>query len=258
MKRELSHDQREALGVLNFDTSGLYEHPDVDDRILIGAERARSILFNEMLWETETPLRILVVAPGAHHARWTTALQSVLPEEEVPVGVTGSPKTNPFLWKKRLLNPKVSNVSIISWENMRGQIPASLKTSSKPTRRDIVSAMKEGTIPPWRSTGIWDLVIADDSDRLAFRSNLQAAVIKMIPTHNKLALSGRAEGSHPEGLWSTLNWLWPTDFKAFWSWTEYRFHVDPVKMGRHIQFTEIGEELRPGARWEGVPCAVRR
>lgn len=252
---EPTHEQREALGILNCDNSGIYEHPDRDDRIRVGSERARSVYLNH---ESGKPFRVLVVAPSANHEQWRETMIDSLDAAEKDVQHIRSHKVSKFWWDTHLLNHEASEVSIISWENMRGQVPRNMKRSLTPTQKEIIGAMGVGTVPPWRATGAWDLVIADDSDRMAFRSTLQASVMKMIWSHNKLALSGRAEGSHPEGLWSTLNWLWKDDFKAFWAWAEARFEMESVRMGHSIQFTEIGQELHPGARWEGVPCAVRR
>lgn len=255
--RELTELQREALATLNCDNAGLYEHPDTEDRMLVGAERIRSVFMNA---ETGSdPLRVLIVAPSTRHDAWTAQLHDTL-ARTVPVDIKtlGAYRSGRSAWATGPLDTTVCGVYVVSWETLRGQIPALLKTSPKPTVRDIGRAMRIGAIPPWRDTGTWDLVIADDSDRIAFRSTLSASVIKLIASRNRLALSGRAEGSHPEGLWSTLNWLWPDEFKGFWPWAKDRFKVDPTHLGRSIKFLEIGEERRPGARWEGVPCVVRR
>lgn len=248
--RELSHSARNALGNLSRSPAGLYEGVRFSDRMDVAASQILALECK----------RVLIVAPAEHHGAWTAHLRGVVEEaglDSMTVSSVRSHKAEPPVWRESMKRPEQPGIWIITWENMRGQIPASMKSSKKVVRRDVLRCMGEGTIPPWDRTGVWDLVIADDSDHMAFRHTLQANVIKMIDTRNKLALSDCAEGSHPEGLWSTLNWLWPSSFGGYWNWARERFQIEEKTMGKAIRFMEIGDELFPNSRWYGVPCFAR-
>jgi hypothetical protein len=89
----------------------------------------------------------------------------------------------------------------------------------------------------------WGAVIADESDKSILRA-------KGTPTQTRrgmemlrdavredglrIAQSGTPFRSRPHLLWSTLNWLRPTEFPAFWRWAETYFEMEDGYGGSRI------------------------
>lgn len=89
----------------------------------------------------------------------------------------------------------------------------------------------------------WGAVIADESDKSILRA-------KGTPTQTRrgmemlrdavredglrIAQSGTPFRSRPHLLWSTLNWLRPAEFPAFWRWAETYFEMDEGYGGSRI------------------------
>jgi SNF2 family DNA or RNA helicase len=89
----------------------------------------------------------------------------------------------------------------------------------------------------------WGAVIADESDKSILRA-------KGIPTQTRrgmemlrdsvcegglrIAQSGTPFRSRPHLLWSTLNWLRPDEFPAFWRWAELFFEMQEGYAGSRI------------------------
>ena len=246
---QLTPEQREALAVLNEADAGIYESGSLEDRLTIGHRRTL-----DLCHRYATPyLRTLVVAPVANLEAWRREFRK---REDHP-SVFGSPKASPEVWETFLPNRQPGSW-IISWESMRGFIAANQRTHPRKTsKKDVTRAMGRGTVPPWTGTGTWDLVIADDSQHMAFRNTLQRQVMQTIQSRHRLALSDNATGSHPEGLWGTLNWLWPDRYPNYWNWLNTCFNVDYIKNAKFTKTEILGEKM-PGSSWLDVPCAVRK
>ena len=254
----LTQDQRESLAVLDCDASGIFESPSFHDRLLIGSERIHSALLRS---EHPEKFRVLVIAPLSDHGWWGSPRYR---EHQAPAGtellvrILGSHKADPPEWNEKLLQHEGPGIWVISWESMRGHIPAKDKIPSrKICGKDIVKAMRGGTIPPWPATGTWDLVIADDAQHMAFRNTLQRHVMNSIKAVNRLALSDNTPGSNPESLWGTLNWLWPDRYPAYWQWAKDCFEIEFIQKARYTETKILGEKM-PGSSWFDVPCAVRK
>jgi hypothetical protein len=254
----LTPAQREALATLGCDTSGIFEDPSFHERMLIGSERIHSVMLQS---ENPENFRVLVVAPRSDHGWWGSPRYREHQSPagvDLPVRILGSHKADPPEWNESLLKGRGPGIWVISWESMRGRIPAKDKRPGmKLSAQDARMAMSRGTVPPWPNTGVWDLLIAQDTQHVAFRNTLQRKVLKSIKARNKLALSENAPGSHPEGLWGTLNWLWPDRYPAYWKWLTDCFEVDFHENARFTR-TDVGPEKMPGASWFDVPCSVRR
>ena len=246
---QLTPEQREALATLNEADAGIYESGSLADRLTVGHRRTQDLCHHYA-----TPyLRTLVVAPVANLELWRKEFRK---REDEPA-VFGSPKASPEVWETSFPN-RWPGSWIISWESMRGFIAANQRAHPRKTsKKDVIRAMSQGTVPPWPDTGTWDLVIADDSQHMAFRNTLQREVMRTIKSRHRLALSDNIPGPHPEGLWGTLNWLWPNQYPNFWNWAKDHFDIDRTETPRFTKYTVRGERV-PGCSWFDVPCAVRR
>lgn len=125
------------------------------------------------------------------------------------------------------------------------------------TNQAVDAAMKAGDVPPWSRTGTWDLVVADESHRMQRKSSINKLTIKKIKTNHKHASSGTAAGNHQKGLWSTLNWLWPDRYRAFWDWAHTWLEVTDERVSDSKTIQVVGGEKYPGSTWTDIPCVVR-
>lgn len=122
---------------------------------------------------------------------------------------------------------------------------------------EVNRAMRDGRIPPWNRTGDWDLIVLDESHRAVNRKGLIFTVIRRIKGAHRMACSGTPARNKPELLWSTLNWLWRSEYPAFWDWVKEHFHILEERAGQKI-VQVIGPEKDPGKLWDDIPCVVRR
>lgn len=67
-------------------------------------------------------------------------------------------------------------------------------------------------------------IIADEAHRASNRKAQQTRALKGLRTIHKTALSGTLSGNKPPGLWSPLNWLYPKEFRSYWSF--YNTYTD--------------------------------
>jgi len=148
---------------------------------------------------------------------------------------------------------------------MRGDLPVDIrrahttKAKKNPdiTVEAIKQGMKDGHIPPWNRAGKWDLVVLDESHRIQNRYSLNKKVVAQIKADRKVAMSGTPAGNKPEGLWSTINWLWPRLYSSFTRWTEQYMVFEEKKIGRDQVVKVIVGEGKPGEAWRDLPNAVR-
>jgi superfamily II DNA or RNA helicase len=129
--------------------------------------------------------------------------------------------------------------------------------SGKLTVQAVREAMRCGDVPPWSQTGTWDLVIADESHRIQNRNSSNRRVLNLIQAGNKMALSGTPAGNRPEGLWATLNWLWPQRYRSFWEWASLYMIINDKQISRYDTVQEITGEKFPGSTFTDIPCVVR-
>jgi superfamily II DNA or RNA helicase len=237
-----------------------------DTSLLVGADMGtgKTLVAVEMFRSLKAPPRILVIAPVNVHNQWIETAGEQFPS------LAGSPylrkvgtlKTDPEGWKAILA--KTPGVYVMGWEAMRGDLPMEIRrkhTAKAKKNPDITvgairEATKEGHIPPWNKAGTWDLVVLDESHRIQNRHSLNKKVVTQIKAERKLAMSG-TPSSTPEGLWSTLNWLWPRLYTSFTRWAEEYMVFEEKKIGRDQVIKEIVGEAIPGEAWRDIPNAVR-
>lgn len=289
MPKALRPYQQKSLEILSHNNSGLDASEMGTGKTLVGTELVR-------LLETGGRIpRTLAIGPVNTHPQWIASFAEQFPALAGTdyLRIIGTPRSDPDSWQ--MMTSKLPGVYVTSWEAMRGLIPYSVKIINekdprqkkdatgaippgwkkaraggasrgygdlygqgrKLTVKAVRMAMKCGDVPPWDKTGTWDLVIADESHRMQNRNSSNRRVINLINTTRKLALSGTPAGNKPEGIWSTLNWLWKEQYRSFWDWAHENMIVEERHISQYETVKEITGEKYPGAIFADIPCVVR-
>lgn len=218
--------------------------------------------------------RILVVAPVNTLGQWHRTFAEQYPSLETGglLHTLGTHRKDTEGWARLTVRRnKPSGVYLISWNAMHGGIPEDIRRRAssgqnrsrkepKASKAAAERAIQEGTVPPWTRTGVWDLVILDEVHRAVNRQGVPRYVLKCIKADRWLGLSATPGGNSPEGLWTILNLLWPERYPSFWDWAEQHFEIESkeyYKGGRQEIVRKVGDELHPGAVWNGIPAVVR-
>lgn len=99
-----------------------------------------------------------------------------------------------------------------------------------------------------------DLIIADETHKMAnYGRSLQSDRIREIHSEYKLALSGTPAGNRPEGIFSTINWLWEKRYKSYHRWID-----DFWRTRRNGAVIDLIRELVPGGVFADLPYVTRR
>jgi len=152
---------------------------------------ARDLIIREN--NTEWPhLRTLIIAPTTVLASWEEHLEELTTLKYVRV----DPKNRKGSFVEFVQSE--ADVFLVHWEALR----------LMPELLDIY----------------WVHVIADECHRAKNRKAQQTRALKKVKGAFKTAMSGTPVVNRPDELWSVLNWLYPQDYKAFW--TFYRTYVD--------------------------------
>lgn len=285
MGKVLRPYQQKSLEILISSSSGLDASEMGVGKTLTATRRAGFL-------GTDHAPRILAVAPVNTHDQWIASFASEYPSlaGSPNLRIVGTHRNDEEGWG--MMTSHQPGVYVIGWEAMRGLTPASVKVvndnkktmsvtgpipdgwvkasksgasrgygdlmrSGKLTVQAVREAMRCGDVPPWHRTGTWDLVIADESHRIQNRHSSNRRVLNLIETHNKLALSGTPAGNKPQGLWSTLNWLWPKRYRSFWDWANLYLIIQEKHINRYDTVQEIVGEKHPGSTFTDIPCVVR-
>lgn len=166
---------------------------------------------------------VVVVAPLNTFRTWKKTFNEQMPDMPVHYLRSDNKHVSAFGWVKE----KQRGVYIIGWELMR------------------TGAMTGQVV---------DLIIADETHKQAnFGRSLQALLIREFHSKYKLALSGTPAANRPDGLFSTLNWLWPKLYPSLWKWVDKYWRS--VRNGAQI---ELVRELVPGQIIADIPMFSRR
>lgn len=209
-----------------------------------------------------TKLRVLIVCPAENRSEWADFLEGTFSESDVRE--IGTHTADVESWTLMTAPDRINGMYITSWEALRGTVVPPIRTrATKVSTTEVRRAQKTGTVPPWRTTGVWDLVVLDGAEKIVSRNRLQAKVLREIRALHRVALSENPEGSSPQGLWSVLNWLWPREFPNFWSWAKENLNVAEKHIGHQNspdtggKVLRIDGEKKPGAIWESVYKVVQ-
>ena len=110
----------------------------------------------------------------------------------------------------------------------------------------------------------FDMLIADESQRLANHRSQNYEVISRVRAKAKIALSATPAGNQPVRIWATLNLLWPDKYPAFGRFSEKYFNWEPNPFADYvIPGTDKvvlgktwGSERRPGYLKTTAPCWI--
>lgn len=219
-------------------------------------------------------LRILYIGPNVTHLQVKKTLLrqfTTLPDDKVrlvgPHGSTGT-KFDAETWRR--MTKKEPGIFLIGPEHMAGKLGYEVTESGEkrkwaPTQVNIRKGMKDGRIPPWSLTGVWDLIVFDEVHRARNRKDaLVGKTLRLIKGVHKLGASATPAGNQEEDLWFILNWLWPKEYPSFWDWAGKHFHIEDDEYGWDTVENKpktrkvIGEIIDPAAMWAEIPCAIRR
>lgn len=155
-----------------------------------------------------------------------------------------------------------------SWEDtIKGQIPdANVRWLENTTKLVGNFADLKAGKPGWYLIG-WELmrtgvltgfevdaIVADETHKQAnYGRSDQAVMLREFKAPTKAALSGTPAANKPEGIFSTLNWLWPKRYKSLWNWTETFWRT--IRNGAVIEYVR---ELKPGGVIADIPMFTRR
>jgi len=71
----------------------------------------------------------------------------------------------------------------------------------------------------------WFNVIGDEIQNIKNREAQQTQVFKKLNTYYKCGMSGTWVDNKPQDAWSILNWLWPQEWRSFWSFVNHHVIV---------------------------------
>lgn len=115
---------------------------------------------------------------------------------------------------------------------------------------------------------VWGAIIADESDRSLLRATGKLTQTRIgmellrdlgtRPDGVRIAVSGTPFRGRPHLLWSTLNWLWPDRYSAFWSWVELYWEVEDGGWGGSRTIGKLRAD-REEELWDSLkPVVLRR
>ena len=121
-----------------------------------------------------------------------------------------------------------------------------------------------------RKAGGLDAIIFDESHLVSNRkSRGRVTLVSMSRGANppfKIALSATWTGNSFENAWSTVNWLWPDLYPAYWPWHDQWVKMEPVldeygkpvyRAGAKQVMKAVGEKEPAGSFVKTLPCYIR-
>ena len=164
------------------------------------------------LIEASAADRIMVVGPNtSKEAVWLDEVRRFLPDHEVVIMPNGNPEKRAKVLQHvgTTLNKLVfvchyEALDIVAQTRSRGQ--------------------------GWHRLPTWDIVVADESHRLANPKTKQHKALMKVPTNWKLSLTGSMIQNHPEEFYGRLRWLFPDLYRSKWrDWND-----------RYLEYVESG------------------
>lgn len=175
----------------------------------MGTGKTHEALAIEQKWYDSLPgqLPTLIVAPLNTHPSWVEKINMQVPEADVYV----IDRKNRHAFFQAIVK-RQADYYIMHWDALR-LMPELQK-------------IEFGT------------VIADEVHRASNRKAQATRYLKKLKTHHKLGLSGTASGDKPEGLWSILNWLYPSFYTSYWKFRKH-YCVEEQQQRGDSTYTKI-------------------
>ena len=104
---------------------------------------------------------------------------------------------------------------------------------------------------------VFGTVIADEVHRISNRKAQATRALKKVRCHRKLGLSGTASGDKPQNLWSVINWLWPSFYRAYWRFVDHYAVQELVQRGDASYRQFVGVKNEDSLQREMSPWYVR-
>lgn len=125
-----------------------------------------------------------------------------------------------------------------------------LRVKRKPNETTVkANAKKRGRVEGFEYDRLfkdvwpWTTVVCDESHRLlgsltVAKSNLMGEGLANLPTtpdSRRYAISGTpfGRGGRVQGMFGTLHWLWPDEYRSFWRWAGQHFDIEEETIRRH-------------------------
>lgn len=161
-------------------------------------------------------------------------------------------------------DPAERKVLIVVAEMLRVVRPAptaSEPKSAKKRRGRVVGYQFPQLFDQRRLQGGWSAVVVDESHRLmgsltVAKGNLMGEGLTLLPLRRdarKISVTGTpfGQGGRTYGMFGTLHWCWPTEFRSFWRWIDQHFETEEAYIGRGKTTKKI-VGLRGGAGGEAL------
>lgn len=104
----------------------------------------------------------------------------------------------------------------------------------------------------------WLHIIADEVHKIVARDTAVTKTFKKIKAGYKTGLSGTPSTGAPDKLWSILNWLYPKDYRSYWSFFEEYIIWELDDSQRYKKIVGIREENIPALQEAMEKFTVRR
>jgi hypothetical protein len=127
-----------------------------------------------------------------------------------------------------------------------------LRIAAKLKNGRIVPGSFEGYWYPQLFNTLWDTIVVDESQKLLASTQVVKATLagwglkklkqSDAPHALRLAVSATpfGKGGRAYGMFGTLHWCWPEEFKSFWQWAEATCHVEEKKVSKTQVVKKIG------------------
>lgn len=149
--------------------------------------------------------KVMVVCPNtAKGSVWEDEIRRFLPDHDVWIMPNGKPEKREKLIQ-HFSTTHAKSVLITHYEAL-----------------DIVAQTRSGG-KGWSRIGPWDMVVCDESHRLANTATKQHRALMKVPTDAKLSLTGSMIQNHPEEIYGRLRWMFPSVYKSKWRDWNNRF-----------------------------------
>lgn len=196
---------------------------------------------------------IMVTAPLNTFTNWERTFNTVMPH--LPVHVINA-RTQSDVWPRALAGEP--GVYIIGWEYGIGSVRYKKNpdgTTMYRGKHKVVDRVIREPID-WSKVPL-DLAIVDESARMGSNTAKQTKQTEVVWTAkgapHKLALSATPAGNKPHRIWSTLHFLWPDRYTAFWKFVRHYLHWGKEQYG-----IKIRGEIKPGAMVKSIPTFIRK
>src|SRR5579885_1756532 len=142
------------------------------------------------------------------------------------IGVARDQRLRAQEWPENFKTLVVAPLSVVEmWYNLFKSEGYQVRKIDNKNRDLLFKANAEVYVVHWDALRLmpeiakreWGHIIADECHRAQNRKAQQTIALKKIKSTYKTGLSGTPVTNTPDRLWSILNWLYPKEYKSYWS-----------------------------------------